>query len=102
MGVNNRKTHPVQMRFGKNPDAIHLHAEIECIINHIRKHGEEDLYNSTMFIARSKQERISHECYVDVMAMAKPCEGCMKALKYYGIKNVIYTIDNDNYGVLKI
>lgn len=104
VGVNCNKTHPIQLRFKKNDHAIFLHAEINCIVNHIKHFGEEDLQGSTMYVARSKMELTAKgNGYDEKWGLAAPCEGCMKALKYYGIKRVIYTTNNDNeIGTLEI
>ena len=35
-GINRKKTDPLQAKFGKNKDAIYLHAEIHAIKNALR------------------------------------------------------------------
>ena len=81
MGFNNyHKSHPMQKKFGKNDEAIYLHAEIDAIIN-----ARCDVRGMTMYIARAK--------FVNgqwVHGLAKPCKGCAAALKHYGV-TAIYT-----------
>lgn len=78
------KTHPVQYKYNlHNPEKIFLHAEIDALLK-----CKSDNYH-TMIICR-----MTKLCNI---TMAKPCIGCMKALKDYNIKKVYYT---DNQGNL--
>lgn len=87
LGVCNRKSHPLQKKFGKVPEAIYLHAEMDAIKNAIRrKRGTEFLKDSTLYIARM---RIIDGEFEE--ALACPCSGCQGAISKFGIKNVIYT-----------
>jgi hypothetical protein len=36
------------------------------------------------------------------LALARPCEICQEVLKDYGIRRAIYTISDNEYGVLEI
>jgi deoxycytidylate deaminase len=78
IGVNKRKTHPLQWKFSKHEEAIYLHAEIDAIIN-----AKEDIRGATMYVARVMK---NGEC-----GLAKPCEGCQRAIQFFGIKKVYYT-----------
>ena len=46
----------------------------------------------TLYVAR-----VLHD---DSWGMARPCSGCMEAMKNRGVKKVIYTIGPDEYGTL--
>jgi len=86
------KSHPTQARHARNagnPHAIFLHAEIGCII---RGKG----YIDTLFVARIYRD--------GTLGLAKPCPICMLAIKEKesGIKKVWYTINNNEYGFIKI
>lgn len=85
MGQNMYKTHPLQKRFGKNPEAIFQHAEINCLINFLRFNDENDLRRATLYVGRVSGEDL------DVIGEAKPCPGCAKAIEHYGIKRVVHT-----------
>ena len=82
-GFNRMKSHPLQKRFGKNPHAIFLHAELDAITNAIRRHGEGALAGSTLYIARVRRDGTA--------ALAKPCTGCEEAIKVFGIERVEWT-----------
>lgn len=94
-GISQYKTHPLQSRFSSNSEAISLHAEICAIKNALRTIDLSDLSKCTLYIARSKysdQDRTSI-----IPGLAKPCSGCMRAIATFGIKKVIYTLDNSGW-----
>lgn len=93
VGFNQRKTHPLQKKYGKNPDAIFLHAEISAIIQARRELTLDELSKSTLYIIR---RRMTIEG-LPVYGNAKPCCGCLKAIKDFGIKKVIYSIDQEDF-----
>lgn len=86
-GINKRKTHPLQKKFGKNTDSIYLHAEIDAIKNYVSHRILEasNLRNAIMYIARVKRD--------GSLGFAKPCEGCQRALIHFGISEVYWTKD---------
>jgi deoxycytidylate deaminase len=95
-GINKRKSHPFQKRFGKNSDAIFLHAEIDAIKNALRHVSQEELSRASLYVARAKKTEKRNY----IQGMAKPCEkGCQCAIAAFGIKNVYYTTDME--GVYK-
>lgn len=95
-GTNNSpKTHPLARLFGKNPYATHPHAELNAIMNAERR-GFEDWHKATLYIARVVILNAEYQ-----LALARPCEGCWRAIDHYGIGNVVWTIDDLNYGVYK-
>lgn len=85
-GCNRMKTHPMQARFGKNGDAIFLHAEINAIRNSLKSYRIEDLAGSTLVVLRRTSKKYG---------MSRPCNGCMKAILEFDIKSVIYSTDTD-------
>ena len=91
IGINRRKTDPLQAKYSKNKDAIFLHAEINCIKNALREYVAEDLRNATLYICRVKRPNEKSRKWVH--GMAKPCEGCFRAIAEFGIRNVVYTTD---------
>lgn len=94
-GVNQRKSHPVQMRYNmlshvvcsKNHEKYvrhhphFLHAEIDAITK--AKHL--DLNGSSIFIFRKNAN--------DDIAMCRPCEACMQAIIDAKIENIFYTTE---------
>lgn len=89
IGKNRRKSDPLQAKFSKNNEAIFLHAEIHAIKNALRELSVDELQDTTLYICRVKQPLT----YTDPFewALAKPCEGCERAIEEFGIKRVIYT-----------
>jgi tRNA(Arg) A34 adenosine deaminase TadA len=86
-GINKRKSHPFQKKYGKNEDAIYLHAEIDAIKNALRHIEQEELSRASLYVARVKRSKSQF-----VQGLAKPCaKGCCKAIAAFGIKNVYYT-----------
>lgn len=104
-GTNQMKTHPYQMRYGKNKQCVFWHAETLAIYNADKKMKFDKISKSTLYVARIKYENTEKENFVSGLAL--PCDGCMRCIKEYGIKNVIYTLDHiedtkENYGVLSL
>jgi deoxycytidylate deaminase len=89
VGINKRKTHPVQQKYSKHKEAIWLHAEIDAIIGALRHISPEELSQCTMYVARVKRPDDNPNVFVE--GLAKPCEGCQHALEQFGIKKVYYT-----------
>lgn len=92
VGINRKKTDPLQARFSKNKEAIFLHAEIHAIKNALRELTVDELKNSTLYICRVKRPLSSSKNFV--WGLAKPCEGCSRAIAEFEIKNVVYSTNN--------
>ena len=91
IGNNQLKTHPMQSEYSKNEDSIYLHAEIDAIRKALQIISREQLAQCDMYIARVKRADANTDDYVT--GLAKPCKGCQKAIRKFGIKNVFYTED---------
>lgn len=85
MGQNLYKTHPMQKRFARRPDAIFQHAEINCLVNFLRNNDAEELQKATLYVGRVLGDDL------ELVGEAKPCPGCMKAINHYGIRKVVHT-----------
>jgi deoxycytidylate deaminase len=59
-----------------------------AIFNALKVVDVGDLRKSTLYVARAKIQDTTPVC-----ALSKPCSGCMKAIRFYGIKKVVYTLD---------
>jgi tRNA(Arg) A34 adenosine deaminase TadA len=93
-GHNKKKTHPLQNKFNKHPQAIYLHAEIDAIKNALKRLSVEDLIGSTLYIVRTKKDGSE--------GLAKPCYGCMQAIESFGIAKIVYTTNLEGYyGIFK-
>lgn len=98
IGSNKIKTHPFQAKYGKNNLSIHLHAETDAIKNALKILTPKELTDSILYICRVK--------YIDetkrklIFGLAKPCEGCFKAINTFGIKKVVYSLNMEGYTFL--
>lgn len=97
-GINQKKTHPFQVKFQRNHQSIFLHAETDAIKNALRFIDQEQLSKSTLYICRMKY--IGTDRREFVQGLSKPCEGCTKAIATFDIKNVVYSLDNEGYDIL--
>lgn len=95
IGYSLKKTHPFQKRFGKNDKAIYLHAEIDAIHKALKRNTLETLQRSTIFIVRLKKFEVSKRKFITIYGLAKPCQGCMAAIKEFGIKRIYHTCNED-------
>lgn len=87
-GTNKRKSHPFQKKYGKNVDAIYLHAEIDAIKNALRTINSDELSKATLYVARAKKGPKRNF----VTGLARPCQnGCCNAIAAFNIKYVFYT-----------
>lgn len=97
-GVNRKKTDPFQARFGKNKQSIYLHSETDAIKRALRVISENELSKATLYVCRVKFE--SYKRKKLLFGLAEPCIGCKRAIAEFGIRKVVYTLDETGYGVL--
>lgn len=98
-GTNKRKSHPFQATYGKNDEAIYLHAETDCIKNALKHVSLDDLRKATLYVARSKKTNSRPNAPM-TWGMAKSCSGCTRAVVEYELKRVVYT--TDTFGVCEV
>ena len=98
VGINHRKSHPLQKKYAKNSEAIFLHAEVHAIKNALREIPVEDLGKCDLYITRVKKPQSFADKFV--WGLSKPCPGCARAIAEFRIRKTIYTCDNGNYEVL--
>ena len=77
-----------------NIKSVTTHAEMSAIIGFLRQ-------NKIKHIDTNKKIKFPKKIYIFSFSrkkkfrLSKPCELCLKILKYYGVKKVIYSIEND-------
>ena len=87
-GFNQNKTHPIQKIYNnrylnyKKIKGDKLHAEVDVLL----KLNKKDCNGSTMYIFRRGNDNIYR--------LSKPCKACMQCILDYGIKRIVYTIEN--------
>lgn len=97
-GINARKSHPFQAKFGKNEDSVYLHAETDAIKNALKYISIEELSKSTLYVCRVKFSDTMKRSMI--FGLSKPCSGCSRCIATFGIRNVVYSLDNDGYDML--
>lgn len=90
-----KKSHPLQARFGRNEDSIYLHSEIDAIKNAVKRVSVDDLRKATIYVARAKKHQYRYRRYNIVRGLARPCEGCMRAIRSFNLRYICYTTDSD-------
>ena len=93
IGVNQKKSHPFQMKFTKNEHAIFLHAETDAIKNALKKYDIETIAKSALYICRMKKDEVTGAY---IRGLSRPCVGCLRAIATFNIKEVYYTTDGEN------
>lgn len=87
VGFNQRKSHPLQAKWASRPERIFLHAEIDAIRNYLYHYTIDSLESCSMVVVRVKLSN-NHWVY----GCAKPCSGCRRAIEFYGLKDVQWTV----------
>jgi deoxycytidylate deaminase len=94
-GVNSYKTHPLMAQWGQNEESICLHAEIDAIKNALKIITVDQLSKCDMYIVRVKRPEPNSTQWTH--GLAKPCEGCQRAIVNFDLRNVFYTVDVDTF-----
>jgi len=86
VGTNQWKTHPFQAQHAHHEEAIYWHAENNAIHNALKRYSPDELSKSSIYVCRIDQRR--RPC------LAKPCDGCMKAITKFKLKSVVFTTES--------
>lgn len=100
IGTNLDRSDPWQKRFGTTPMNIYLHAETMAIKRGLARIGPDSVADSTLYVCRLTQtinQRTGKTAFN--WAIAKPCEGCQRAIAEYGIRRVYYTSSITSYNL---
>jgi cytidine deaminase len=87
VGVNSFRCHPMAASDPKRESSFH--AEIAAL----RQLREVDS-RTTLFVARVAKNGQT--------ALSAPCANCRQALKEAGLVKIIFSVDGEGYGVLKL
>ena len=92
-GINLQKSHPFAAKYGKNANAIYLHAEASAIYNGIKAAGADTLRSmkTTLYVCRVRHLKPNDASFA--WGMAEPCSGCLQAIDEFQIKRVVFTLD---------
>lgn len=83
VGKNQKKTHPMMLKYQTDDHKIYLHAEIDAIIKTINAHGTDILRRCELYVLRLTGG--------GNVGYSKPCRGCQKAIDAFGIKKVFWS-----------
>lgn len=93
LACNKSKSHPFQKRYSKASEAIFLHAEVAAIHNALKRVSLKELSKSTMYVCRVRINKENRPFF----SYSKPCDGCMRAIAEFDIKNVLYTNEEGEF-----
>lgn len=100
-GHSHKKSHPFQLKYGKNEEAIYWHAETNVIFNALKIVDTATLKRCRLYVCRIKCEDHDHRSLM--FGLSKPCDGCQECIDEYQIPTLIYTMDGTfgkhHYGV---
>lgn len=92
IGHNSYNSCRLARQFSKHDLALYNHAEVCAIHSFLKVYPAKKLRKCTLYVYRAKWK-----CGKFQLGKSKPCKGCMKAIKHFGIKNVIYQeFDSEN------
>jgi deoxycytidylate deaminase len=94
-GCNSYRTHPLAAKYGKNSQAICIHAELDTILKATKKIEGPDFNLATLYICRVKSKN-QDERHNLIWGIACPCEGCASAIAHYGVRRVVYSLDGED------
>jgi len=99
-GQNQAKSHPFQSQFAKHEEAIFLHSETDAINSALRQISMDELCQAktSLYIVRIKRSDGTNSPLVK--AMAKPCVGCIGAIRAHNINQVMYTTNEFEVDIL--
>ena len=98
-GSNKIRSHPFQLRFGKNCESAYWHAETNAIYNALKRVQVDELTKASLYVVRVKKPAAGSRNWI--LGMAKPCRGCEFCIETFGLRRVIYSID-DGYEQLPV
>jgi len=90
LGVNKNQFSSFAAKFKKKPEHATVHAELGCILGVDRRSTS----GATIYVVRISPQ--------GEWRMSKPCCMCQAAMRYVGIRRVIYSVDKKFIGEMKL
>lgn len=92
VGWNQQRSNPWALKYQKNVDAISLHAEMHVIKQALRLYSVDELAKAktTLYICRAKRKSPAGDYQ---WGLSKPCVGCLRGIVDFGIKRIVYSMD---------
>lgn len=92
IATNSYRSDPFAAKFATNCDAIYLHAETQVLKHAIKILTPKELRRSTLCVLRLKHPSGTNHKLCS--GIARPCEGCQRAINEYKIGRVLFTTDH--------
>lgn len=95
IGWNQLRSSPFAAKYAKNSEAIYLHAETHAIKQALRLYSVDDLIRAktTLYVVRAKRASQAGDF---IWGLSKPCLGCARSVVDFGIKRIVYSLDEIN------
>jgi deoxycytidylate deaminase len=90
-GTNGFVEHYADVARGRRDYCMSIHAEMGAVL---LARGKSNLRGAKIYVARVRS--------VPGVGLAQPCEICQHVLFNYGVTRAIYTINDQEYGVMRI
>lgn len=91
--VNEEKTDPIMQSYCKHEEAIYKHAEVNVLKKFLKR--KKQLKKAVIYVVRVLNKD-------DSLGLSKPCSGCMQAIEAAGLKRVVYSISDNEYGIINL
>jgi hypothetical protein len=91
-GSNKIRSHPFQLRFGKNDESAYWHAETNAIYNALKRVQVDELTKASLYVVRVKKPAAGSRNWI--LGLAKPCRGCEFCIETFGLRRVVYSIED--------
>jgi len=82
-----------------NPKKTTLHAEVNAIVRASRVLDEDEFRHSSIYVVRVKKDGTRGKW---VYGLAKPCEGCLRCIMSFGIRELWYSTNDGDFERLKL
>jgi deoxycytidylate deaminase len=92
-GRNRPKSHPTIPKYYKSK-VDHIHAELDVLLKASRSDFTAFSKSRLVVIRLSRRNKAP--------VLSAPCSGCRTAIKSYGVKKVVYSISECEFGVLVV
>jgi tRNA(Arg) A34 adenosine deaminase TadA len=90
IGVNELKTHPMQLKYSKNEHKIFIHAEMAAIKNSLRRLDVDELRSCDLYVCRAKYLKVGGK-FQNISGLSLPCAACNNAIMAFGFRHIIYS-----------
>lgn len=91
-GVNKKKRNRF-VKIHRYPDFSGIHSELDACMRAVAKSG--DISGATVYVVRVLKDRRT-------TSLSKPCPACLDALRSYGIKKVVFSLNGGGFAAERL